>query len=58
MDSSGTEAIDALTEKYKSVGKKLSLRHLSQDCKNMLKNAGPFCSYEEDDPTYKVAANI
>jgi len=58
MDSSGTEAIDALTDKYKQAGKKLTLRHLSKDCKKMLKIAGPFCSYEEDDPTYKVAANI
>ena len=33
MDSSGSEAIDALTEKYKQAGKKLTLRHLSKDCK-------------------------
>ncbi len=58
MDSSGAEAIDALTEKYKKAGKKLTLRHLSKDCKNLLKTAGPFCTYEEDDPTYKVAANV
>ena len=58
MDSSGAEAIDALTDKYKQAGKKLTLRHLSKDCKKMLKIAGPFCSYEEDDPTYKVAANV
>jgi SulP family sulfate permease len=58
MDSSGAEAIDALTEKYKKAGKKLTLRHLSEDCKRMLKIAGPFCTYEEDDPTYKIAANI
>jgi SulP family sulfate permease len=58
MDSSGAEAIDGLTEKYKKTGKKLTLRHLSEDCKGMLKTAGPFCSYEEDDPTYKVAANV
>lgn len=58
MDSSGAEAIDSLTEKYKKVGKKLSLRHLSKDCKSMLKTAGPFCTYEEDDPTYKVAVNV
>jgi len=54
MDSSGAEAIDALTQKYKKEGKKLTLRHLSEDCKKTLKIAGPFCSYEEDDPTYKV----
>ncbi|HHD80499.1 MAG TPA: SulP family inorganic anion transporter, partial [Campylobacterales bacterium] len=58
MDSSGAEAIDALTDKYKKVGKKLTLRHLSEDCKKVLKVAGPFCAYEEDDPTYKVAVNI
>ncbi len=58
MDSSGAEAIDAITEKYKKAGKKLTLRHLSEDCKNVLKVAGPFCTYEEDDPTYKVAVNV
>ena len=58
MDSSGAEAIDSITDKYKQAGKKLTLRHLSKDCKSMLKTAGPFCTYEEDDPTYKVAANI
>ena len=58
MDSSGAEAIDALTEKYKQAGKKLTLRHLSQDCKKALRSAGPFCTYEEDDPTYKVASNV
>jgi len=58
MDASGSEAIDALTEKYKSAGKKLTLRHLSSDCKKALKSAGPFCTYEEDDPTYKIAKDI
>ncbi|AKF24931.1 sulfate permease [Sulfurovum lithotrophicum] len=58
MDSSGAEAIDALTEKYRKAGKKLTLRHLSEDCKKMLRTAGPFCTYEEDDPTYKVAHDV
>ena len=57
MDSSGTEAIDTLTEKYKKEGKKLTIKHLSDDCKKVLTTAGPFCSYEENDPTYKVAVN-
>ncbi len=57
MDSSGVEAIDALTKKYEDSNKNLLLRHLSQDCKNILKKAGPHCEYEEDDPTYKVAFN-
>jgi len=57
MDSSGAEAIDAITEKYKKAGKKITLRHLSNDCKKVLTTAGPFCTYEEDDPTYKIAIN-
>jgi len=57
MDSSGVEAIDAITKKYQDAGKNLLLRHLSSDCKAILKQAGPHCSYEEDDPTYKVAYN-
>ena len=58
MDSSGAEAIDGITDKYKQAGKKLTLRHLSEDCKKTLHSAGPFCTYEEDDPTYKVATNV
>jgi sulfate permease, SulP family len=57
MDSSGVEAVDAITKKYEEAGKNLLLRHLSADCKAILKKAGPYCSYEEDDPTYKVAFN-
>jgi SulP family sulfate permease len=58
MDISGVEAIDAITKKYKDAGKKLLLRHLSRECKVLLKEAGPYCTYEEDDPTYKVAYDI
>lgn len=57
MDASGVEAIDMITKKYEEAGKNLSLRHLSQDCKAILKLAGPHCTYEENDPTYKVAIN-
>ncbi|WP_321777870.1 SulP family inorganic anion transporter [Sulfurimonas sp.] len=57
MDASGVEAVDAITKKYEDAGKNLLLRHLSADCKVILKKAGPHCSYEEDDPTYKVAYN-
>ena len=57
MDSSGVEAVDAITKKYEDTGKNLLLRHLSADCKAILKKAGPHCSYEEDDPTYKVVFN-
>ncbi len=57
MDISGVEAIDTITKKYADLGKKLTIRHLSEDCKQILKDAGPFCTYEEDDPNYKVAIN-
>ncbi|RXJ89233.1 sodium-independent anion transporter [Arcobacter sp. CECT 8983] len=57
MDISGVEAIDNITKKYAKKGKKLTIRHLSEDCKKILKDAGPFCTYEEDDPKYKVAIN-
>ena len=57
LDFSGVEAIDSIVKKYEDAGKSLLLRHLSPDCKRLLKKAGPHCSYEEDDPTYKVAIN-
>ena len=55
MDSSGVEAIDTITKKYEDAGKNLLLRHLSADCKAILKKAGPHCTYDVDDPTYRVA---
>ena len=57
MDFSGVEAIDAIVKKYEEANKQLLLRHLSKDCKSIMTKAGPHCSYEEDDPTYKVAIN-
>ncbi len=57
MDISGVEAIDTITKKYAQAGKKLTIRYLSEDCKKILKDAGPFCTYEENDPKYKVAIN-
>ena len=55
MDISGVEAIDNITRKYQKIGKTLKIRYLSDDCKSTLKNAGPFCEYQIDDPNYKVA---
>ncbi len=53
-DISGAEAIDDITKKYLDAGKKVKLRHLSEDCRKILKNAGPYCEFEETDPTYKL----
>lgn len=57
MDISGVEAIDAITKKYTEAKKNLRIRHLSNECKEMMDNAKQFCTYEEDDPKYKVAYN-
>jgi len=55
MDISGVEAIDAITKKYLEENKTIKIRHLSSECKSIMSNAGQFCTYEEDDPQYKVA---
>ncbi|WP_292664083.1 sodium-independent anion transporter, partial [Nitratifractor sp.] len=55
MDSSGVEAIEKLTQRYARAGKKLTLRHLSDDCKAVLARAQANITQEEDDPDYKVA---
>ena len=55
MDISGVEAIDAVTKKYSEAGKVVRIRHLSSECKSILNDAKQFCTYEEDDPKYKVA---
>ena len=56
-DLSGLEAINALAERYRKAGKVLHLRHLSPDCRIMLKKAGSLVDVEvmEDDPHYAVA---
>jgi len=55
-DHSGIEAIDAVAERYLNAGKTLHLRHLSPECRELLKKAGNLveANYIED-PKYKVA---
>jgi len=54
-DHSGIEALDALTEKYQSLGKTLYLRHLSPECRQLLHRARDFCEVNiVEDPTYHV----
>jgi SulP family sulfate permease len=55
MDASGVEAVEKLTERYAKTGKKLTLRHLSEDCKAVLDKAKANITHEKDDPEYKVA---
>jgi SulP family sulfate permease len=55
-DHSGIEAIDTLAERYLSADKRLHLRHLSPECKNLLTKAGDLCEVNViEDPRYRVA---
>ncbi len=57
-DMSGIEALNKLTERYHKVGKKLHLRHLSEDCRVLLKNADQLIEVNIlEDPTYHVATD-
>lgn len=61
-DLSGMEAITNIVEKYKALGKDVKLRHLSADCKILLRKASPdfeaMIIEEENDPRYNVVADI
>lgn len=55
VDMSAIDALDKLSKKYTQQNKKLHLRHLSEDCRKMLKNAEAVIEVNvQDDPTYKV----
>lgn len=55
VDMSAIDALDKLSKKYAQLNKKLHLRHLSEDCRQMLKNAEAIIEVNiQDDPTYKV----
>ena len=57
-DHSGLEAVNALTERYLSNGKKLHLRYLSQECRTLLKNAEDIVEVNViEDPRYRVATD-
>jgi SulP family sulfate permease len=55
-DHSAIEAIDTLAERYIRAGKKLHLRHLSEECRTLLKKAGDLVEVNVmEDPRYHVA---
>ncbi|QOL26854.1 SulP family inorganic anion transporter [Thalassotalea sp. LPB0316] len=57
-DHSAIEAIDTLAERYMSRGKKLHLRHLSQECLLLLKKAGDLVEVNViEDPDYHIASD-
>jgi SulP family sulfate permease len=55
-DHSAIEAIDTLAERYIKAGKTLHLRHLSEECRQLLKKAGDLVEVNVmEDPRYHVA---
>lgn len=54
-DMSAIEALNKITEKYHKAGKRLRLRHLSEDCRRLLQNAAGVIEVNIiEDPTYNV----
>lgn len=55
-DMSGIDALNKLTQRYRKANKKLQLKHLSPDCKLLLKNAEDVIDVNIlEDPEYHVA---
>jgi len=54
-DMSAIEALDAVTQRYSTLGKKVHLQHLSPDCIRLLKNAEAIIDVNIlEDPMYRV----
>ena len=54
-DMSAIEALNTLTQRYHKEGKKVKLRHLSQDCINLLTNAEAIIDVNiVEDPSYMI----
>ncbi len=59
MDHSAIEAIDNLAERYLNANKRLHLRHLSPECRELLHKAGDLVEVNViEDPKYHVADDI
>ncbi|MHC1684667.1 MAG: SulP family inorganic anion transporter [Clostridiaceae bacterium] len=59
FDHSAIEAINNLTEKYNKCDKILHLRHLSEECRRLIKDADKIVEVNiMEDPKYKVADDI
>jgi len=58
VDMSAIEAVNKITERYRKVGKKVHLKHLSRDCRRLLSNADDIIEVNVlEDPTYKVVVD-
>jgi len=58
VDMSAIEALSKITDRYQKVGKKIHLKHLSADCRKLLKNADEIIDVNVyEDPTYKIVVD-
>ncbi len=58
VDMSAIEALNKITELYLKHGKKIHLKHLSADCRKLLKNADKIIDVNViEDPTYKLVVD-
>jgi len=58
VDMSAIEALNKITERYHKNGKKVHLKHLSKDCRKLLKNAEEIIDVNVlEDPTYKLVVD-
>lgn len=59
VDMSAIEALNKITERYHKMGKKVHLKHLSPDCRKLLKDAEQIIEVNVlEDPGYKVAVDL
>lgn len=57
-DSSGIDALDTLADKYEMQGKKLHIRHISDECRSLLRKADKYVEINvNEDPRYRVATD-
>jgi SulP family sulfate permease len=57
-DMSAIDALNKITERSAKINKKVHLRHLSMDCRQLLHNAEEVIEVNiMEDPTYKVAVD-
>jgi len=58
VDMSAIEALNKITDRYLKVGKKVHLKHLSPDCRTLLKNADKIIDVNVlEDPTYHLVVD-
>ena len=58
-DISAIEALNRLTARYAKAGKKVHLRHLSEDCRTLIDKAESIIEVNHfEDPTYEVVRDV